>query len=76
MTAALERVPRFPSLEAAAAQLAEAFEPVCRGCGCTDWRACEGGCMWVEDPEGQGDLCSRCLIDYWNGVELPLERAG
>ena len=31
----------------------------CRVCGCTDERACEGGCSWVPDPEG-GDLCSRC----------------
>lgn len=27
----------------------------CRVCGCTDDRACEGGCAWVAD-----DLCSAC----------------
>jgi hypothetical protein len=27
--------------------------PFCRICGCTDHRACEGGCWWVEP-----DLCS------------------
>lgn len=27
----------------------------CRQCGCTDDRACEGGCTWVE-----ADLCSAC----------------
>lgn len=27
----------------------------CRGCGCTDDSACEGGCSWTEP-----DLCSRC----------------
>ena len=27
----------------------------CRVCGCTDNKACPGGCYWVED-----DLCSRC----------------
>lgn len=27
----------------------------CRECGCTDGRACEGGCWWVEQ-----DLCSKC----------------
>lgn len=27
----------------------------CRACGCTDLRACRGGCFWVED-----DLCSTC----------------
>jgi ParB/RepB/Spo0J family partition protein len=35
--------------------------PMCRGCGCTDEEPCHGGCEWVEDPEGEGDLCSRCL---------------
>lgn len=33
----------------------------CRLCGCVDERACPGGCRWVEDPEGLGDLCSACL---------------
>lgn len=33
--------------------------PRCRVCGCTDERACPGGCSWVEDPGG-GDLCSAC----------------
>lgn len=27
----------------------------CRACGCTDMRACEGGCWWVAQ-----DLCSAC----------------
>jgi hypothetical protein len=27
----------------------------CRNCGCSDDRACPGGCYWIED-----DLCSRC----------------
>jgi ParB/RepB/Spo0J family partition protein len=36
-------------------------EPACRVCGCTDERACEGGCQWVEDPQQLGDLCSTCL---------------
>ncbi len=27
----------------------------CRTCGCTDERACEGGCFWVEP-----DRCSAC----------------
>ncbi|CAN5889278.1 hypothetical protein BH11PSE1_BH11PSE1_10510 [soil metagenome] len=30
-------------------------EVACRMCGCTDSRACEGGCYWVE-----ADLCSAC----------------
>jgi len=37
--------------------------PTCRVCGCTDEEACEGGCHWVEDPDGMGELCSRCLPD-------------
>jgi hypothetical protein len=28
----------------------------CRTCGCTDARACPGGCSWVE-----ADLCSACV---------------
>lgn len=28
----------------------------CRVCGCTDARACPGGCTWVE-----ADLCSKCV---------------
>lgn len=28
----------------------------CRGCGCTNDRACPGGCAWVEK-----DLCDRCV---------------
>ena len=35
------------------------YGPACRVCGCTDEAACEGGCFWIEDPEG-GDLCSNC----------------
>jgi len=34
----------------------EPGEPRCRICGCTDDRACEGGCFWIEE-----DLCSACL---------------
>ncbi len=29
----------------------------CRMCGCTDARACPGGCWWVGD-----DFCSSCLF--------------
>jgi hypothetical protein len=29
----------------------------CRVCGCTDERACAGGCYWVE-----ADLCSACAV--------------
>ena len=30
----------------------------CRFCGCTDARACPGGCAWVEP-----DLCTACVQD-------------
>lgn len=33
----------------------------CRVCGCSDVEPCEDGCMWVQDPEGIGDICSRCV---------------
>ena len=29
----------------------------CRRCGCTEDRACAGGCSWVADT----DVCSACL---------------
>jgi hypothetical protein len=35
----------------------------CRVCGCTDDRACEGGCGWAEQ-----DLCTAC-IDTTAAVE-------
>lgn len=34
--------------------------PYCRVCGCSEDDACDGGCYWVEDPEGLGDICSQC----------------
>ena len=30
----------------------------CRVCGCTNNRACPGGCSWVAI-----DLCSRCAVE-------------
>ncbi|MEU1813234.1 hypothetical protein [Micromonospora aurantiaca (nom. illeg.)] len=36
--------------------------PRCRICGCTEDRACPGGCFWVPDPQ-MGDLCSACPVD-------------
>lgn len=50
----------------------------CRSCGCTDERACLGGCWWVEV-----DLCSTCqrrqrdaqsLEDHAAAVGEDLER--
>jgi ParB family chromosome partitioning protein len=38
---------------------------VCRVCGCTDDRACEGGCSWVE-----ADLCSACVVTKPDGTKV------
>jgi len=62
-------------------EAAPAAQRVCRVCGCTDERACEGGCEWVEghhleDPEtDQGPICSSCYVKRWpvqdtEGLEL------
>jgi hypothetical protein len=33
----------------------------CRGCGCTDIRACPGGCSWASvNRRRRTGLCSRC----------------
>jgi len=33
----------------------------CRGCGCTDLRACSGGCSWVLlDIDAATGICSEC----------------
>ncbi len=36
----------------------ELKEQKCRICGCTDSKACEGGCSWVL-PE----ICSKCVTE-------------
>ena len=36
--------------------------PACCVCGCTEFAACDGGCWWVEDPDGElRDICSGCV---------------
>ena len=47
----------------------------CRVCGCTDEQACDGGCWWVKDPRGMGDLCSTCLPDAEAPAQLERLRA-
>lgn len=42
------------------------FDPVpvakCKICGCTDDRACEGGCCWATlDRDGKKGVCSNCV---------------
>ena len=37
--------------------------PFCMGCGCTELRACPGGCSWaVLDSERNVGLCTRCVL--------------
>lgn len=39
-------------------RVAQHLDPnACRGCGCTEDHACDGGCYWVEP-----NLCSRCVL--------------
>lgn len=43
------------------AMLAAPPEAKCLVCGCTDLRACPGGCSWAEiDRKRRTGLCSRC----------------
>jgi hypothetical protein len=43
-------------LELAALSGVQDAAPRCRGCGCTEGQACEGGCIWATE-----DLCSACV---------------
>jgi MinD superfamily P-loop ATPase len=45
-----------------------AGEQQCRECGCTEERACEGGCFWAEP-----DLCSGCSVPLLKSRLLALE---
>lgn len=55
-TLADARVDTFEDCLSILAEWCAEGEPACRVCGCTDDRACEGGCWWVE-----ADLCSACV---------------
>lgn len=39
-----------------------ASERTCVFCGCTDERACPGGCVWMDKDPEQPEVCSTC---YW-----------
>lgn len=41
----------------------------CLKCGCTEERACRGGCSWIDEQE---DLCNRCALELVKG---PIEPA-
>ncbi len=34
--------------------------PRCRACGCTEERACDGGCSWIPRGPAEPPLCSAC----------------
>ena len=41
-------------------------ERTCLICGCTDSKACDGGCEWMRFEEvihGTPDICSKCIIE-------------
>lgn len=41
--------------------MANLFVIECRGCGCNDIRACDGGCSWVLlDVDSKSGVCSAC----------------
>lgn len=58
---------RFTTLIAAAHPTAGPLDvdvsrpATCTSCGCTDARACRGGCWWIQlDRENRTGLCSSC----------------
>jgi hypothetical protein len=47
------------------------LEQKCRVCGCTEMRACKGGCHWVTP-----DLCSACQVDEGDALVFVENNAG
>lgn len=47
----------------------------CRGCGCTDLRACPGGCAWVLlDIDAPSGICSTCAEAFeWDALQMANE---
>lgn len=43
------------------ARLCDLQTGICRECSCTDARACEGGCSWVDAAH---TLCSKCGVQH------------
>lgn len=43
-------------------------EHVCEKCGCTDTRACPGGCTWATEKR-----CSRCVDIHTPGTQVASE---
>jgi hypothetical protein len=52
-------------------RIAAGEEQACRRCGCSETRACSGGCIWAND-----NFCSRCIGDAEADRFLRARRAG
>ena len=39
----------------------------CRVCGCTQERACKGGCRWIDDDK---NLCDACIEQFVVATEV------
>ena len=51
------------------------MNPICIGCGCTESRACPGGCSWTRiDREANIGVCSRCVrsVADWDAGQRTL----
>jgi len=49
---------------------------ICVGCGCSDDRACEGGCSWLAVDRGKGiGVCSRCANGRYHAANMLAHRA-
>jgi hypothetical protein len=46
----------------------------CRVCGCTEDRACEGGCSWLPIPHDS--LCSACAPAQAHVVSMTIDDRG
>lgn len=64
----------FDAMSAEDAIQAQSYCRSCEVCGCTDDRACEGGCSWVDDPAGR-DVCSQC-VERSLGVQRTIQLVG
>lgn len=56
----LHSTERFYESRATGAQLRVFEDMSCRACGCTEDRACEGGCAWVIEDGAEDDICTKC----------------
>lgn len=49
---------------------------ICVRCGCSDDRACDGGCSWLAVDRGKGiGVCSRCAKSRYEAINMIRHRA-